>query len=175
MRTISHVLVIFCSRLVSQVIVCPSKKLLSNILPLKSYRVFIKYFVFSEFLKIFPTLAFLCFPSVSVCVHTHQAGRKPALQQSWQILEKSQNLKEKTQYLMNTLQHHINGQYLGFRIVKNVFNNLEIQYHLLAILQFYEYLGKKLFHENNFFKPFVRWLFRYVGGRRQPYQPKYNI
>ena len=34
------------------------------------YRVFIKYCVFSDFLEIFRTLAFLCFPSVSVCVHT---------------------------------------------------------------------------------------------------------
>ena len=35
------------------------------------YRVFIKYCVFfSEDFKIFRTLAFLCFPSVSVCVHT---------------------------------------------------------------------------------------------------------
>ena len=46
----------------------------------------------------------LCFPSVSVCVHTHQAGRTPALQQNWQSSEKPQNFKEKTQYLMNTLQ-----------------------------------------------------------------------
>ena len=48
-------------------------------------------------------MAFLCLPSVSVCVYTHQAGRKPALQQNWQSSEKSQNFKEKTQYLMNTL------------------------------------------------------------------------
>ena len=35
------------------------------------YRVFIKYRgFFSEVLKIFRTLAFLCFPSVSVCVQT---------------------------------------------------------------------------------------------------------
>ena len=37
------------------------------------------------------------------CVYTHQAGRKPALQKNWQSSEKSQHLKEKTQYLMNTL------------------------------------------------------------------------
>ena len=36
----------------------------------KWYRVFIKYCVFSENFKIFQTLAFLCYPSVSVCVHT---------------------------------------------------------------------------------------------------------
>ena len=38
-----------------------------------------------------------------MCVHTHRAGRTPALQQFWQSLEKSQNVKEKTQYLLNTL------------------------------------------------------------------------
>merc|ERR1711860_37289 len=37
------------------------------------------------------------------CVYTHQAARTPALQQNWQSSEKSQNFKEKTQYLMNTL------------------------------------------------------------------------
>ena len=35
------------------------------------------------FFEIFRTLAFLCFPSVSVCVHTKE-GREPALQQYWQ-------------------------------------------------------------------------------------------
>ena len=39
------------------------------------------------------------------CVYTHQAGRKLALHQSWQSSEKSQNFKEKTQYLMNTLYY----------------------------------------------------------------------
>ena len=34
------------------------------------YRVIIKYYVFPAVFKIFRTLAFLCFPSVSVCVHT---------------------------------------------------------------------------------------------------------
>ena len=37
------------------------------------------------------------------CVYTHQAGRKLALQQNWQSSEKSQQFKEKTQYLINTL------------------------------------------------------------------------
>ena len=37
-----------------------------------SYRVFIKYCVFSEDFKIFRTLVFLCFPSVSLCTHTRQ-------------------------------------------------------------------------------------------------------
>ena len=60
------------------------------------YRVFIKYCgVIFKYFKIFRTLAFLCFPSVSVCVYTHQTGRIPALQQNWQSLEKSQNFKEK--------------------------------------------------------------------------------
>ena len=44
---------------------------------------------FTEFLKNIPD--------------SHQAGRKPALQQNWQSSEKSQNFKEKTQYLRNTL------------------------------------------------------------------------
>ena len=58
---------------------------------------------FSTDSKIFRTLAFLCFPSVSVCVYTCRAGRTSALQQNWQGLEKSQNFKETTQHLMNTL------------------------------------------------------------------------
>ena len=44
---------------------------------------------FTEFLKNIPD--------------SHQAGRKPALQQNWQSSEKSQKFKEKTQYSMNTL------------------------------------------------------------------------
>ena len=36
-------------------------------------------------------------------VYTHRAGRTQALQQNWQSSENSQYLKEKTQYLMNTL------------------------------------------------------------------------
>ena len=52
---------------------------------------------FSKDFRIFRTLVFLCFPLVSMCVHTHQAGRTPALQQNWQSSEKSQNFKEKTQ------------------------------------------------------------------------------
>ena len=66
---------------------------------------YIKYCVFSEDFEIFRTHAFLCFPSVCQCVYTQQTGSKPALQQNWQSSEKSQNLKEKTQYLMNTLQY----------------------------------------------------------------------
>ena len=50
---------------------------------------------FFEDLKIFGTLAFLCFPSVSVCI-THQAGRTPELQQKWQSSEKSQILRKNT-------------------------------------------------------------------------------
>ena len=37
------------------------------------------------------------------CMYTQLAGRKPAPQQNWQSSEKSQNFKEKTQFLMNTL------------------------------------------------------------------------
>ena len=65
-------------------------------------RVFMKYCVFSKDFEIFRTLTFLCF-SWCQCLYTHQAGRKPALQQYWQSSEKSQNFKEKAQYLMNTL------------------------------------------------------------------------
>ena len=36
-------------------------------------------------------------------MYTHQADRKPALQQNWQSSEKSHNFQEKTQFLMNTL------------------------------------------------------------------------
>ena len=41
-----------------------------NVLEAIRYRVFIKYCVFFEDFKIFRTLAFLCFLSVSVYVHT---------------------------------------------------------------------------------------------------------
>ena len=52
-------------------------------------KVFMTYCVFFEDFRIFRTLAFLYFPSVSMCVHTtHQAGRTPALQQNWQSSEK---------------------------------------------------------------------------------------
>ena len=37
-------------------------------------------------------------------MYTQQAGRKPALNQNWQSSEKSQNFKEKTQFLMNSLE-----------------------------------------------------------------------
>ena len=57
---------------------------------------------FAEDFKILRTLAFPCFPWCQF-VYTHKAGRKPALLQKWQSSEKSQSLKEKTQYLMNTL------------------------------------------------------------------------
>ena len=68
------------------------------------YRVFIKYWwFFSNFQKYSGLWPFQVFPRCS-CVYTHQAGRKPALQQNWQSSEKSQNFKEKTQYLMNPLQ-----------------------------------------------------------------------
>ena len=69
-----------------------------------TYRVFIKYCVFpkiSKYSKLWPFSVL----SPCQCVYTHKAGRKPALQQNWQSSEKSQHFKEKTQYLMNTLDH----------------------------------------------------------------------
>ena len=69
---------------------------------MRTYRVFIKYCVFSEDFKIFWTLAPSVFP-LCQCVYTHQAGRTPALQLNWQSSDKSPNFKEKTQYLMNNL------------------------------------------------------------------------
>ena len=67
-----------------------------------SYRIFIKYCVFSKILKYSGLLHFSVFPRCH-CVYTHKAGRTPALQQNWQSSEKSQNFKEKTHFLMNTL------------------------------------------------------------------------
>ena len=55
-----------------------------------TYRVFIKYCVYSEFIK---KILDSVFPRCQ-CVYTHQAGRKPALKQNWQSSEKSQNFKE---------------------------------------------------------------------------------
>ena len=69
---------------------------------LLTYRMFIKYCVFSEVFKNIPDSGLSLF-SLGVSVYAHQTGRKPALQQNWQSSEKSQNFKEKTQYLMNTL------------------------------------------------------------------------
>ena len=66
----------------------------------RRYRVFIKYCVF---FRIFKNILDSVFPRCQ-CVYTPQAGRNPALQQNWQSSEKSQNFKEKTQYLMNILQ-----------------------------------------------------------------------
>ena len=63
------------------------------------YRVFIKYCVF---FRIFQNIPNSVFPRCQF-VYTKQAGRKPALLQNWRSSEKSQNFKEKTQYLMNTL------------------------------------------------------------------------
>ena len=59
------------------------------------YRVYIKYCVFfPKILKHFGLWPFSVFPRCQ-CVYTHQAGRKPALQQNWQSSKKSQNFKEK--------------------------------------------------------------------------------
>ena len=86
------------------------------------YRVFIKYCLFSEFLKYSGLLPFSVF-SLCQCVYTHQAGRTPALQQNWQSSEKSQNFKEKSHYLMNILYlrlHKIDKR--GTLIYLNVIN-----------------------------------------------------
>ena len=73
-----------------------------EILHFFNYRVFIKFCVFSKEFRIFRTLVFLCFPSVSVCVHI--LGRENTSDAA-ELAEfrKSQHLKEKTQYLMNIL------------------------------------------------------------------------
>ena len=66
------------------------------------YRVFIKYCVFSKDFKLFRTLAFICFPSWSVCVNI--PGRKnTSAAAELAELRKITKLKDKTQYLMNTL------------------------------------------------------------------------
>ena len=58
--------------------------------------------LFPMILKYSGLWPFSVFPRCQ-CVYTHQAGRKPGLQQNWQSSEKYQSFKEKTQYLMNTL------------------------------------------------------------------------
>ena len=50
---------------------------------------------FFRIFKIFRTLAFFSVFPRCQCLYTHQAGRRPALQQNWQSSEKSQNFKEK--------------------------------------------------------------------------------
>ena len=65
-----------------------------------NYRVFIKYCVFQKF-RIFRTLAFICFPLVSACVHTPgRQNTSPTAE-----LAELRKIKEKTQFLMNTLQY----------------------------------------------------------------------
>ena len=61
-----------------------------------SYRVFIKYCVFSEDFKIFLTLAFLCFRFVSVRVHCTHTRQVEQYSRTVKSSEKSQNFKEKT-------------------------------------------------------------------------------
>ena len=61
---------------------------------LGTYRVFIKYCVFFEDSKIFRTLSFLCFPSVSVCTQTRQVelqicSRTDRVQKNSEILRKN--------------------------------------------------------------------------------------
>ena len=74
---------------------CSKRKYIMCI-PLK-YRVFIKYCVYFRFFQYSGLWLFSVFLRCQF-VYTHQAGRKPRLQQNWR--EKSQNFKEKTQYLM---------------------------------------------------------------------------
>ena len=57
---------------------------------------------FPKILKYSGLLPFCVFPRCK-CVYKCQAGRTPVLQQNWQSSEKSQDFKEKTLYLMNTL------------------------------------------------------------------------
>ena len=64
-----------------------------------TYRVFIKYCIFLKDFKIFRTLAFFCFPSVSVCVHTHtrqvenqRCSRTGRVQKNHKILRKKHNI-----------------------------------------------------------------------------------
>ena len=57
-----------------------------------SYRVLIKYCVFSMILIYIPDTVF----SRCQCVYTHQAGRTPALQQNWQSSENSKNVRKYT-------------------------------------------------------------------------------
>ena len=58
----------------------------------RKYRVFIKYCVFWKILKYSGLLPFSVFPRCQ-CVYTHQAGRKPALQQNWhKYLRKKHNI-----------------------------------------------------------------------------------
>ena len=55
---------------------------------------FIKYCFFSDFLKIFWTRAFLCFPSVSVCVHTPGRQKTSAAAElaEFRLLKKLDNI-----------------------------------------------------------------------------------
>ena len=64
---------------------------------LETYRVVIRYCVFSKILNIFRTLASLGFPSVSVCEHNGRSAAELA------EFRKITTFEGKTQYLMNTL------------------------------------------------------------------------
>ena len=67
------------------------------------YSVFIKYCVFSTDFRIFRTLAFLCFPSVSVCVHKTGREKTNAAAELADFIKITKFQGKKTQYLMNTL------------------------------------------------------------------------
>ena len=56
------------------------------------YKVFIKYCVFSKDFRIFRTMDFLCFPLVSVCVHTSAAAELAEVRKNHKILMKKPNI-----------------------------------------------------------------------------------
>ena len=83
------------------------------------YRVFIKYCVFFENLKLFRTLAFLCFPPVSVCVHTrqveHQRCRRTGrVQKNPEILRKNTLFNEHTVIVCGKLRKNTTFRQLAY-------------------------------------------------------------
>ena len=93
------------------------RRLVNEFVCLLIYRVFIKYCVFPR----------------CQCVYTHQAGRKPALQQNWKSSEKSQNFKEKTQYFMNTLYISEYNQLYIYAFTSALLNLLILKLNLLNL------------------------------------------
>ena len=65
-------------------------------------RVFITYYVFSDDFNIFRTRAFLCFPSVSVCVHTHTRQVENQRCSRTGRVQKNHNIL-RIKHVMNTL------------------------------------------------------------------------
>ena len=97
-----------------------------------SYRVFIKYCVFSKILLYIPDSVF----SRCQCVYTHQAGRTPALQQNRQSLKNSKNTifnehpvpmitcKVEPQPIVTNLFPHIRPHFLSQRSFGLVSDNI---------------------------------------------------